>query len=85
MKTYTDYIQTHKRFKRTLIYYDILTRSIRRTFSGKSLSSGHKTRLNTETVKNNENLCVNLHRVVHVIINKRSFKSFMCLDPILER
>ena len=27
----------------------------------------------------------NLHRVVYVIIDKRSFESFMCLDPILER
>ena len=27
----------------------------------------------------------NLHRVVYVIINKRSFESFMCLDLILER
>ena len=26
----------------------------------------------------------NLHRVVYVIINKRSFESFMCLDLILE-
>ena len=24
----------------------------------------------------------NLHRVVYVMINKRSFESFMCLDPI---
>ena len=27
----------------------------------------------------------NLHRVVYVIINKRSFESFMCLDLVLER
>ena len=27
----------------------------------------------------------NLHRLVYVIINKRSFESFMCLDLILER
>ena len=26
----------------------------------------------------------NLRRVVYVIINKRSFESFMCLDLILE-
>ena len=27
----------------------------------------------------------NLHRVVYVVINKRSFESFVCLDLILER
>ena len=27
----------------------------------------------------------NLHRVVYVTINKRSFVSFMCLDLILQR
>ena len=27
----------------------------------------------------------NLHRVVYVTINKRSFESFMCLDLILQR
>ena len=50
---YTDEIEKHKRFKRTLIYYDIDTHYA--NFEGNPLLQATKRHLNnSETVKNNE-------------------------------